>query len=371
MSQLQPELNREFAGLSDLDALQDEVDQMRDQLATATHQLALERRLARDVHRARSIAISQSDALMLVYKVDDKSPDDESTDSTIGDMLSSAFVRQAPDVTLPEGFAETVAKNLRVASHPDAIGDTQVSQDVGQCLSDLKKDPTFSIASAMLLAPRQTDVDLQARRVERYRLHLALGGAKPQFDNEEEVRITAEAEINGAEWRVRAAAAHKSFELIIGDGDMWNDFLHSIVQGHKPVLIDMVNRLQPAILNRLERITKGDPIPFDTLDTTAIDAIFHRIWSTLSKSKDSDLPYSPPYQNWLEVLLPALELLDPGEKPGEEYTYFKPPIEITHAPIHSDGFGRYHDDDEIIHKKKYDEYDVSFYDTKNNYKTKY
>ena len=53
-----------------------------------------------------------------------------------------------------------------------------------------------------------------------------------------------------------------------------------------------------------------------------------RIWSTLKKPEDSVLPYSPPYQEWLKTLLPAMQILDPWQKPGEEYTFFEPPFKV-------------------------------------------
>jgi hypothetical protein len=255
--------------------------------------------------------------------------------------LSSAFVRKVSSRNLPEGFADTVAKNLRTTNHPDIGGDTQTSQSIAQNLTNLREDPTFSIAAALLAAaPKQKD-DPRAQRIERYRLHVALAGASPQFDSKEEARSNADAEIKGAEWRVRTRAAFESFELIIGDEDTWDQFLQNIVQTRHVHLINMVNRLQPTILSLQERLAKGDPIASDTLDIAAIDAVFERIWSTIGNKKGDHIPYTPPYHNWLEVLLPAMELLDPGQKQGEEYTCFEPPIQIMRAPTHYRDYGDY------------------------------
>lgn len=336
------ELNREFAGLSDPTALQAEIDGLHAQLDSSTSQAAVERDLAMEVHRARSLAIAESRALRLVFGVDDEDAPKDEPNVSIDDALSSAFVRKASSGKLPEGFADTVAKNLRIANHPDTGGDNQVSQDIAHSLAKLKEDSTFSIATALLKNPKNTFGDARGLRIERYRLHLALAGLNPQFDSKEEARNNAEIEIQGAEWRVRTLAAFKSFELIIGDNDAWNTFLQDIARSQQMYLINMVNRLQPTMLGLQERLAKGDPVATDALDIQTIDAVFERIWSTLGSKRDVSNPYSPPYQNWLEILLPAMKLLDPGEKPGEEYTHFEPPIQITRAaPSYGNDFGGY------------------------------
>ena len=346
-----PDVNREFVGLSDTVALQAEIGAMRDQLATTYDQLALERQLASDVHRARSTAILGSPALRLVFEVEDNDST-KRQDLDIDSVFTSAFMQEVRTRQLPDGFAEFQAKRLRTELHPDAGGDTDTAKSIGGALDNTKADPTFSIISAILAAPSPTVTDAETLRLERYCLSLALEGAVPIFTNAELARKNAEVEINGAEWRVRANASFKTFELLIGDVDTWNSFLASIVrQGHSH-LINLVNRLQPAILSIQERLVKGDPISAADLNTEAIDAIFERIWSTLKKKDNDALPYSPPYQNWLEVLLPALQMLDPGKKPGNDYTYFEPPIRFETAPQPRREYGRYGDDlSKIIFKK--------------------
>lgn len=338
MNKLLPELNREFVGLSDSVGLQLDIDNMRHQLTAATNQLAVERELAAGVHRARSIAISQSEALRLVFGVDDIDDTQGKDDTGIDDVLSSAFVRKVSNGQLPAGFGEIVSKRLRTTNHPDVGGDSMVARDIGHSLSELVRDPTFSIAKAMLVAPRQERLDSRDQRIERYHLHLALKGASPQFTSKEEATCHAEREIEGAEWRVRADAASKTLQLIVGDDNTWSRFLQSIVNSQYMTLINMVNRLQPAILSVQERLIKGDPVATNLLNIEEIDDIFGRIWSALN-NKSSPISYSPPYQNWLEILLPAMKLLDPGQKPGEKYTLFKPPIEIRHAPFYASGYG--------------------------------
>jgi hypothetical protein len=54
-------------------------------------------------------------------------------------------------------------------------------------------------------------------------------------------------EINGAEWRVRATAAFKTFDLIVGDADTWNRYLQSIGHQQNIALIEQANCFQPAI----------------------------------------------------------------------------------------------------------------------------
>ncbi len=338
MHQPLPEFNRAFTGISDTPALHGEIGGLRTRLEAATTQLALERALARDILSARSLIISESPALTLVFGADDITQAKETPG--MSQILSSAFAREVPDYELADGFAATVAKSLITSHHPDAGGDTEVSQNIAKSLRGLKKDAAFSIASAILAAPQQTESDPKAQRVERYRLHLALAGAVPQFTSEEEARSNAETETHGAAWRVRTQAAFKSLHLITGDGDAWNQFLQSIVRTRHMELIHMVNRVQPAILSLHERLIKGDPVAAEALDTPAIDAIFQRIWSVLG-TKDRTIPYNPPYQNWLDILLPALQLLDPGQKPGQTYTHFEPPIEIRSAPT-INSYGQYY-----------------------------
>lgn len=333
------ELNREFTGLSDPAGLQAEVGTLQDQLTSSTSQLAIEREVAMDIHHARSMAITESPALTLIFKAEDDKPEDGKPDPSIDAVLSSAFGKTVSSGVLPEGFADTVARHLRTTNHPDAGGDTAVSQNIAQRLDKLKQDPNFSIASALLANQQKADADTASLRTERYRLHIALSGVQPQFDNEQNAKTHAEAEIQGAEWRVRTYAAFKLFELIIGDTDTWNKFLQSIVDARHTHLINMVNRAQPAILTLQERLAKGDPIAADDLDIPAIDAAFERIWSALGSKKGTPFAYNPPYQNWLEVLLPAMQLLDPGEKAGETYTRFEPPIRISREPSYSERIG--------------------------------
>ncbi len=363
VNHLLPELNREPAVISDPLTLQAEVESMRVQLDVTTTQLALERELAMDIHRTRSLAITESSALSLVFGIDGEDTVKSKSAISTDDILSSAFGKVSSR-SLPEGFADVVAKHLRTMNHPDVGGDIQVSQNIAQSLANLKEDPTFSIATALLAAPKQAADDLRAQRIERYRLHIALAGANLQFDSAEEAKSHADAEIRGAEWRVRTQAAFKSFELIIGDNDTWNQFLREIVQTRHMHLINMVNRLQPTILSLQERLAKGDPVTLGPLDIATIDAVFERIWSTIG-NKDSSIPYSPPYQNWLEELLPAIKLLDPGRKQGEEYTDFEPPIQITYAPAPRRDYG----EDQKLRKDSFDgsQYGRSY----NNYYDKY
>ncbi len=330
-----PDLNCEFAGISDAVALRAEISGMTDALSLASDQLVLERELAKSVHRARSQVIMESPALRLVFEVDDDHTPDTSPAPTVDDILTSAFVRKINGRVLPDGFATTVAKSLRHRVHTDTGGDTNTAQQVGMSLNDMSTDPALSVASAILAAPSVPGSDAATLRKERYRISLALDGAEPHFASEDDARESAELEIDGAEWRVRTQAVFKTFELIIGNDDVWNQFLNSIVNERHAYLIDMVNRLQPVILSLQERLAKGQPRLTESLDIDAIDAVFERVWTTIG-DRNSSIRYSPPYQNWLEILLPAMQMLDPGQKLGAEYTYFQPPIQIRRTEQHFD-----------------------------------
>ena len=334
MSGPQLELNREFAGIADIPALDAEIVGMRAQMTQRTGQLAIERELAEKIHRTRALTILESPALRLVFGFDDSKPRKDKKEFMADEVLSSAFVTNVSSSTLPEGFAESTAKRLRSLAHPDAGNDAEKAKDVDKNLADLGIDPAFSVATGILAAPRSKDKNIGNLRRERYMLHIALTNLKPHFKDSDEAMQNAAVEVEGAPWRVRTVAAFKSLELLMGSRDTWNDFLGSIVESRHIYLINLVNSLQPTIFSLRERLAKGDPVATDALDVDAIDAIFERIWSTLgNKKEDSLIPYRPPYQNWLETLLPAMQMLDPGRKPGVEYTYFESPIRVASRPV--------------------------------------
>lgn len=340
MSELLPDIPRDFSGIFGSPGMQAEINGLRDQLSASTARLTHERFLATQIHQARTEAIAASPALRAVFDYDGittRSPQTDLPDTA--SILASAFLTSGVEAPmLPEGFAETTAKQLRQANHPDRGNNTSTAQDIAQHLSALDTDPTLAIARAMTTAPTLASDSPQDLRTERYRLQLALTAtSKPLFTNEAEAQRTAETEIQGTEWRVRTSAALKSFMLITGGDAVWNNFLQGIVDQQNMYLINMVNRLQPQMLALQERLVQGNPIPVDRLDLPAIDAVFEHIWGILGPNHNAD--YSPPYQNWLEILLPAMRMLDPGEKPGEEYHKFEPPIRVVQQPIYYYGYG--------------------------------
>ncbi len=103
--QYPPALNYEFPGLYDTTTLQRDVTGMRDHLATATSQLALERELAAGVHRARQRAIEASPALKLVYGFDDPEHKQTMSARKVDDMLSAAFLSVITSRKLPASLA--------------------------------------------------------------------------------------------------------------------------------------------------------------------------------------------------------------------------------------------------------------------------
>lgn len=325
---LLPVLNQEFPGLSDPTALRAEVAEIQTEIAATTQQLTVERACAKDVIHARMQAIASSPALRLVFETDDKDPHLEKPDYSMDRLLSAVFRRKVVATLLPDGFSHTTGKELRTKTHPDLGGDSETAKEVGQFLESINNDPSFSVASAMLKASRQQPTGLEQLRDERYRLTIVKQGLTPIFESEEAAVENAQKEISGAQWRVRADAALLTVDLLLGGNDIWNAFLNSIARGNNPSLVSTINQVQPELLSLQERIYKGDPLAADQLHIDSIDAVFERIWSTI-KSKDSPLPYSPPYQNWIEILLPAMRKLDPGKKPGEEYTFFEPPFKVT------------------------------------------
>ncbi len=324
----------EATGVSDEVALWLEVEA----LATVTQQLATERELADQVHRARSVAIHTSAAMRLVYEVDEPETRLQKPKTAMDDLLSSAFFRTVSSLGLPPGFATAINRDLRVSVHPDVGGDIEIATQVAKNLEEARADPAFSIATALLAARTERKTNAQSLRDERYKLAVARGGLSPIFGSVEEAKAHADKEVEGAEWRVRATAAFMTFDLLIGSPETWQSFLQGIVRAEKWTLITIVNRVQPEILALRERIAKGDPIKAEDLDATAVDSVLERIWSTINK-KDPLYQYQPPYQNWLEVLLPAMRLLDPGQKPGEKYTNFRPPIQIQRAPQEYPNYG--------------------------------
>lgn len=320
-----------LVGLSDAAALQFEIGVQRERLADLNGQLALERELAIEIHKARALAIGGSPALVMVFGVDSDERETGLDDHSMQSIVSSAFGSSYDD---DPGSNRLVAaavsweKVLRRQSHPDLGGGTGVAQEVYSSLDGLRFDPSYSISRALLAAPRSRSSNLRELLDERYRLHIAIGGAKPLFANAVDAQQHASVEINGAEWRVRSQAALKTLELIAGDDNAWASFMQNIVRTQHWDLINMVNRVLPPILRLRERLEKGDPIGAEQIDISAIDAIFERVWSVLGPNNRSGLEYSPPYQNWLEILLPAMKMLDPGEKDGEKYSIFESPIRV-------------------------------------------
>lgn len=333
MNSLLPALNYEFPGVSDEAAVRAEVDYLTDQVATATRQLAIERQCAVSIHGARNTAIISSPAMRLIYDRGDD-PKLKPADIAADDMLQAAFGKRPVAEALSDELTQALSKKVRAGAHPDKGGDTEVAKRVGQALEGMDRDQAFSIATALLEASAvPQNQDIQSLRDERSVLLPVLASLIPLFENEEEAKRHADKEIAGAQWRIRTQAAFMTVDLVTGGEEAWLSFLQSIVNPHdpRPVLIDMVNRVQPELLSLQERIVKGDPIAADELDIASIDEVLERIWSTLG-NKGGSLSYRPPYQNWLEVLLPVMRLLDPGQKAGEQYTHFGPPIRLVSAP---------------------------------------
>lgn len=349
MERLLPDVNREFAGISDVAALQFEVDSLRDRLANTTAQASTERLLADQINTARAIAVLKSPALQLIFDIDNL----KDLDISASQRMSVAFLEDIESTQLPDGLVDSVSRDLRVNVHPDSGGDTETAQAVGQSLDKANDDPSFAIASALLKASNPNKLDRNELLKERYRLSVVLANTKTGFDDEEQAQEIARREIEGAEWRVRMLAAFKSVALIMGDSDVWLDFLYSINRQNNSYLIDLVNRLQPELFAINERMAKGDPKALSQEELESVDGIFERIWSTLNK-KDSPIPYSPPYQNWLPILIPAMRILDPGNKPGESYTQFRPPIQFVSVP-------RYRANTEPINSISFKKYDNDYF----------
>ncbi|MGB4759553.1 MAG: hypothetical protein WBP26_05875 [Candidatus Saccharimonadales bacterium] len=370
----------EFADISDTAGLQHEVAQLEGRLAAATDQLTAERRHAKSIHTARRLAIEDSPVLRLVFGLQDTEqttageaeagdftrPDANEPHISLDDILSSAFLRQVASPTLDEGFQTLTAKQLRAQFHTDRDNnDHETAATIGGALSQAKQDPGLSVATALLAARTETPLTAQELRIRRYQLTLSLAGVEPIFDSQEAAVAHAEKEIAGTEWRVRTHAAMKSMELLLGSNEQWTKFLQGIVKSQKMYLIDLVNRVQPEILSLQERMAKGEPIKLTEAAKTEIDAVFERIWSTLGNKEDSAVPYKPPYQNWLEILLPAMRLLDPGEKPDETYTKFEPPIRIVQVPRYNPPYrGQSYEDLFSPHKKSDTSYLRDLYDQK-------
>lgn len=329
MTEVLPAVNHEVSGITDVPTLLGDIDRLRAQLGAATEQITHEQRLAIGVHRARGMAMAESPALRLVFGVkEDQPPVPEAGEVDVSMILSSAFMRAVGPRTLPEGFSQTVTRHLRKTTHPDVVGEAEVSKEVGGALDGSLIDPALGLAKAMLEVPVPPVAGRRELLVERHRLHLAVSNIRPSFIDEAEASEIAEKEVAGAEWRVRAIAAHMTVELLTGGEAVWHQFLAHIASAGKVQLINMVNRVQPELGAIAERIVKGEPLPPEALDIAAIDPVLERIWSTIKKD---GMRYAPPYQNWLEILMPAMRALDPGKVPGQEYTTFEPPIRVSRA----------------------------------------
>ena len=332
------DVNYEIPGYSDAAALAAEVNDLRAQLAAQDKQMALERDLAIRVHRSRATAILASPALQLVFDTDNPERASNVADIEMTDILAAVFQTEVSTNALPENFADYVGRDIRAALHPDAGGGVKTAQQANEALERSERDEAFSITRALLIAsrnPKKADKTPAALRKSRYLLSIALDSAKPVFASAKEARASAKAEERAAEWTVRTSAAAMSFDLIAGGQEAMQSYLEAIVRADRTFLINQINTRWPEMQSLFERIGKGDPKKLKPQEVEQIDAVFQHIWEQLGEAKKSELRYSPPYQNWFEVLLPALRILDPGRKEGEQYTYFPPPIQNYHpAPRH-------------------------------------
>jgi hypothetical protein len=129
--------NFEFAGLSDAISLSHELTGLRTQLELNVGQLIVERKLAVDIHRARSSAIHGSEALKLVFDIDgldeQEEPErDEGSRIKTGSILSAAFLTETPDQVLTDEELRNISKRMRIAAHPDKGGDDKTAKDIGE-----------------------------------------------------------------------------------------------------------------------------------------------------------------------------------------------------------------------------------------------
>lgn len=302
-----------------------EVDELRTKLNNLTQQMALERESAAQIHTARMFAIDASPALKRIFTANLKPEEIDTTQ-----LLSAAFGREVSIGVLPSGMVKGLQKSLRAAVHPDHGGDAEAASSVGSALDDIDEDEVFAATRAMLVAEPKEDE--QSLRDERYRLTLALDSSETVFSDEDEVLQYTQSEIEATEWKIRVSAALKTVGLVLGENDDLMRFMHSIVRSQSIELINLMNSYLPEILSIQERIAKGNPKVLTEAEIEFIDQIFERTWSTLHKPDDALVPYSPPYQHWLPIILPALRALDPGRKDGELYTFFEKPIKVISSP---------------------------------------
>lgn len=319
------ELNYVAPGVSDELGLAAQIDILRECIDQGNLMLQLERQYALDIHQARAQAIERSSALRLVFESDREDPGDS---LSLEQILSSAFKQTIQRASLPDGAAKSLAKQLRTELHPDRGGDVETAKVVGASLEDIETDEVLAISKAVLAAKPKKAQTLQDLRDERYKLTIIADSMNPVFASPGEAEAHKEREVTGTEWTVRSEAAFRTVQMILGSPEQWRDFLKGIVEQQNFVLINMVNSLMPEINRIQERIQKGDPIALSEAQITDIDETLERVWTTLDP-KGKSASYMPPYQNWLEVVLPMLRILDPGKKTGERYTWYPEPITIV------------------------------------------
>jgi hypothetical protein len=308
-----------------------EVTDMKARLASVTDQMEFERSAAQNIHAARTAAVLSSSALTLIFSTENGPNVQQKVEAT--DSLTGAFNVDVPKTTIPEGFSDAVARAARIATHPDRGGTTSAAQELGEALEQKATDEAFAVARALSIvnaqhAGSEDSATPEQLRNERYILSVALQNTSTLFTTRAQAAEATEQEVNGAEWRVRVTAAVKCLGLIVGSNTILTTFLQDVARENKPAIHDYLNTYLPQVLAVQERLLKGDPIALEQAKIESIDAILERIWSTLG-NKTSSLPYSPPYHRWLDVILPAMQQLDPGIKPGVTYTQFDPIFKPT------------------------------------------
>ena len=325
-------------GVFDRPILQQEIEQQRAELDQRRAQLALERDLTNAIFNARAEALTEYPALRRVYELahghhsrhDEKSKKEE---ESMAVRISQAFGKDVASPGIDNGFIKQLGKVLRREAHPDNGGDTEGAKIVGETMDKVTEDPLFALVNAVHLANRDLNVyDHQALLDERYRNTILLQYATSVFSSEQEAQEHAAAEIASLPWKMRVDAAFASLDLLTGGIEVFEQFIRGLVDTRHFPLIDKMNDVVPKIRVLQERILKGEPLSKDAFDAKRVDEVLFRIWDQLA-DPDSTLPYSPPYQNWLEILLEVFECLDPGEKEGESYAFFGPIVAIISESV--------------------------------------
>ena len=308
------DVNREFAGISDVTALQREVESLRSNLAAAQMQMSVERSCAIRFSVEVSNFLKGNPLLEDILSKNDRAndPNGKPTLLDVMNVVLGEGDRRAyePDETTQAAVARKLRRELRTELHPDRGGSTELAQAAGELIDQFALDPKWAIANAALLSNSVHNPSLQDLRDERYELTFALAAAGTKFATKHEAEIKLQEKVANLPWQVRVEAALVCLGRICGTPEQLAAFIRRVSENPR----DHANQIQPIVEELpvadalVRRIMEGVPKQLTDDEVKKIDGILEKVWAV-----HADQTFEPPFLAWLEIIRPVFEILDPSK----------------------------------------------------------